>query len=404
MPISTENVGLAFGAVFAAGASTCLGASVVFFPKLVKLTSKNFLASSLGISAGVMTYVSFVEIFQKSQHAFIAHLEDMVQDEDKRWGRANCFATISFFSGVVIMILIDYIIKLVVGDHHHHHHHHHDHISSKDLEQEEKDDSSDDDDEEVVVPPCACSSPDPAGDLEQWHQRAKEEEEGRKILYDDPTTTLVSKESADQQSSMFDCGSSHGSHEDLNKVFRLHDVVEDEEDQCIENVEEVKAKEEKHLEEMERKKLGHMGVTTAVAIALHNFPEGLATFVAVLQDPEIGAVLAVAIAIHNIPEGFCVALPIYYSTGDRLKAFFWGSLSGMTEPIGALFGWLILAKFFSEAIYGVMYGAVAGMMVMISLKELLPTAYRYDPHDKVVTRSLIGGMVVISLSLVLFYI
>ena len=287
----------------------------------------------------------------------------------------------------------------MVGEHHHHHHHH-DHISSNDSEHELKDKNSDED-EEVVVPPCACCSPDPAGDLEQWHQRANAEEE-RKILYDDPTTTLVSKESADH--SVFGCGSSHGSHEDLNKVFTLHNVIEDEEEQCIENVEDVKAKEEKHLEEMERKKLGHMGLTTAVAIALHNFPEGLATFVAVLQDPEIGAVLAVAIAIHNIPEGLCVALPIYYSTGDRMKAFFWGSLSGMTEPIGALFGWLILAKFFSDAIYGVMYGAVAGMMVMISLKELLPTAYRYDPHDVVVTRSLIGGMVVIALSLVLFYI
>jgi ZIP family zinc transporter len=105
MPISTENIGPAFAAVFAAGASTCFGASVVFFPKLVKVTSKNFLASSLGISAGVMTYVSFVEIFQKSQQAFVSHLENMVQDEDKRWGRANCFATISFFSGVLIMIV-----------------------------------------------------------------------------------------------------------------------------------------------------------------------------------------------------------------------------------------------------------------------------------------------------------
>lgn len=116
MPISNENIGPAFGAVFAAGASTCFGASVVFFPKLVKVTSKNFLASSLGISAGVMTYVSFVEIFQKSQHAFVSHLENMVQDEDKRWGRANCFATISFFSGVVIMIVSIFIVGYLAQD------------------------------------------------------------------------------------------------------------------------------------------------------------------------------------------------------------------------------------------------------------------------------------------------
>ena len=121
------------------------------------------------------------------------------------------------------------------------HHHHHDHISSNDSEHELKDKNSDED-EEVVVPPCACCSPDPAGDLEQWHQRAKAEEE-RKILYDDPTTTLVSKESADH--SVFGCGSSHGSHEDLNKVFTLHNVIEDEEEQCIENVEDVKAKEDR---------------------------------------------------------------------------------------------------------------------------------------------------------------
>lgn len=147
-----------------------------------------------------------------------------------------------------------------------------------------------------------------------------------------------------------------------------------------------------------------MGIQTAVAIALHNFPEGLATFVAVLEDPKIGAILACAIGIHNIPEGFCVALPIYYATGNRAKAFWWGALSGMSEPVGALLGWLVLANSFSDAIYGLMFGLVAGMMVMISLKELLPTAYRYDPGDTVVTNSLIAGMVVISLSLVLYYV
>lgn len=147
-----------------------------------------------------------------------------------------------------------------------------------------------------------------------------------------------------------------------------------------------------------------MGIQTAVAIALHNFPEGLATFVAVLEDPKIGAILACAIGIHNIPEGFCVALPIYYATGNRTKAFWWGALSGMSEPVGALLGWLVLANSFSMAIYGLMFGLVAGMMVMISLKELLPTAYRYDPGDTVVTNSLIAGMVVISLSLVLYYV
>ena len=145
-----------------------------------------------------------------------------------------------------------------------------------------------------------------------------------------------------------------------------------------------------------------MGLSTAVAIAIHNFPEGLATFVAALDDPGVGAVLAIAIGIHNIPEGLCVALPIYYATGNRWKAFMWGCLSGLSEPVAALLGWAILAKAMTQDVYAVLFGLVSGMMVIISLKELIPTAHRYDPEDTVVTYSLIGGMVIIALSLVLF--
>ena len=154
--------------------------------------------------------------------------------------------------------------------------------------------------------------------------------------------------------------------------------------------------------EFEKKKLAKMGLSTAVAIAIHNFPEGLATFVAALDDPSVGAVLAIAIGIHNIPEGLCVALPIYYATGNRWKAFLWGSLSGISEPVAALLGWAILAKAITQDVYGVLFGLVSGMMVIISLKELIPTAHRYDPEDTVVTYSLIAGMVIMALSLVLF--
>lgn len=144
-----------------------------------------------------------------------------------------------------------------------------------------------------------------------------------------------------------------------------------------------------------------MGLQTAIAIALHNFPEGLATYVAVLDDPSVGAVLAIAIGIHNIPEGLCVSLPVYYATGNRPKAFWWGALSGITEPIGAFFGWLIFAKSFNEMVYGLMFGIVAGMMVMISFRELLPTANKFDPKDTVVSYSAVLGMFVMAISLVL---
>jgi len=145
-----------------------------------------------------------------------------------------------------------------------------------------------------------------------------------------------------------------------------------------------------------------MGMNTAIAIALHNFPEGLATFVATVNDPRVGAVLAIAIGIHNIPEGLCVALPIYYATGNRLKAFGWALLSGASEPIAALLGWAVLANSFSEVTYGILFGLVGGMMVIITMRELLPTAHRYDPEDSVVTYSFLFGMFIMALSLVLF--
>lgn len=149
-------------------------------------------------------------------------------------------------------------------------------------------------------------------------------------------------------------------------------------------------------------KLMRMSINTALAIGLHNFPEGLATFVATLSDPKVGGVLAMAIAIHNIPEGLCVAMPIYYATGDRWKAFGWGVLSGLAEPIAALFGWLVLANVMSDKIYAILFGLVAGMMVIISARELLPTAHRYDPTDTVVTYSFMVGMAIMALSLILF--
>ena len=108
---SNSNVGIAFGAVMAAGASTSVGAAFVFFPRLVKLASRRVLASSLGVSAGVMMYVSFVEIFQKSVGAFDDMNKFKIEDEDKRWGLANLYATLSFFAGVFIMIAIDLVIK-----------------------------------------------------------------------------------------------------------------------------------------------------------------------------------------------------------------------------------------------------------------------------------------------------
>ena len=151
--------------------------------------------------------------------------------------------------------------------------------------------------------------------------------------------------------------------------------------------------------------LQKMGLLTCLAIGIHNFPEGIATFVATLSSPALGAALALAIALHNIPEGICVAMPVYFATGSKLKALFWSFLSGISEPIGALLGWLIFKEVFGSVVYGVLFGLVAGMMVYISLLELLPTAFRYSQNSKMyylVPTSLIIGMAIMAASLLLF--
>jgi zinc transporter, ZIP family len=150
-----------------------------------------------------------------------------------------------------------------------------------------------------------------------------------------------------------------------------------------------------------RAALHKMGLLTAFAIFLHNLPEGLATFVAALSDTGVGIGIAVAIAVHNIPEGICVALPIYYATGSRRRAFLWAMLSGLSEPVGAFLGWLVLYGDTSMA-FAIVFALVAGMMVYISIKELLPMALRYDPKDSVASTSVIVGMVIMASSLLLF--
>jgi ZIP family zinc transporter len=147
-------------------------------------------------------------------------------------------------------------------------------------------------------------------------------------------------------------------------------------------------------------RLLRMGVLSAIAIAAHNFPEGIATFAAALKDPALGISIAVAIAIHNIPEGIAVSVPIFYATGDRKKAFTWSFLSGLAEPAGAVIGYLILMPFLSETVFGVLFASVAGIMVFISFDELLPAAEEYGEHH-IALYGLLAGMAIMAVSLVI---
>lgn len=147
--------------------------------------------------------------------------------------------------------------------------------------------------------------------------------------------------------------------------------------------------------------LARVGLFATLAITAHNFPEGMATFFATLDDPAVGMPLAVAIAVHNIPEGISIAVPVYYATGSKSKAVMATAISGLAEPVGALLGYAVLAPFLSPIVYGWVFSMIAGAMVFLALDELLPAAKKYaDGHDT--TYAMIAGMGVMALSLILF--
>ncbi|MDY3127885.1 MAG: zinc transporter ZupT [Corynebacterium sp.] len=150
-----------------------------------------------------------------------------------------------------------------------------------------------------------------------------------------------------------------------------------------------------------RNRLMKTGMFTAGALALHNFPEGFATFMAGLEDMKIAVPVAIAIAIHNIPEGIAVAVPLRQATGSRQKAFWWATFSGLAEPVGALVGFAVLMPVMGPATLGLSFGVIAGIMVFISLDELLPAAEQTGKHHHAVY-GLVAGMAIMALSLVLF--
>jgi len=376
MGTSEPNAPMAFALVCGAGAATGIGASVVFFPRLVMLTNERVLAGSLGIASGVMIYVSFVEIFFKSTLAFV----DAGYDEDAAFN----VATLTFFGGVFVMLVLDALVHRLSES---------DAVVEKHIHTDAEIPKGGPVSSEGTPPAhseamhcCPGTNPNSARDLKAWKAKAAEE------ITNEELTTIAIRPSCDSE----DCSPTPPEKEE--------EATEGAEATKMEEgaVTALKGHSLAMVDDNERQRLERMGLKTALAIGLHNFPEGLATFVATLSEPRVGAVLAVAIGIHNIPEGLCVALPIYYATGDRRKAFLWACLSGLSEPVAAGLGWWVLAGHFGDQMYATMFGLVAGMMVTICAKELLPTAHRYDKGDTVVTYSFIVGMAIMALSLVLF--
>lgn len=156
------------------------------------------------------------------------------------------------------------------------------------------------------------------------------------------------------------------------------------------------------VEELNKnKRLKQTGVITAITIAIHNFPEGIATFMSALNSLEIAIPITVAIAIHNIPEGIAVAVPIYHSTGSRKKAFWFSFASGLAEPLGAVIAFLFLLPFWNPVLDALILSVVAGIMVFISLDELLPSAEKYGKHHLSII-GLVVGMAIMAVSLYMF--
>ncbi|WP_421715961.1 zinc transporter ZupT [Arcobacter arenosus] len=275
--LSLENYIIAFILTLFAGLSTSIGAVIAFFSKT---KTEKFLSLGLGFSAGVMIYVSFMEILQKSTESFTQLVSSEVKGES--------LALFCFFLGIAIIAVIDRLIPKDVNPH-----------------------------------------------------EPKSEAQLQELKPDNKNSVVLN-----------------------NSLKRT-------------------------------------GVFTALAIGIHNFPEGFATFISSLDNLTLGLSIALAIAIHNIPEGMAVSLPIYHATGNKKKAFWYATLSGFAEPIGAIIGFFILFPFMGEATLGVTFGLVAGIMIYISFDELLPAARVYGNAHTTIA-GLVLGMFVMSISLIAF--
>ncbi len=386
--VAEGNVGLAFGLAAAAGLCTTVGACIVFCARLANAT---LLAGALGFSAGVMLYVSFAEIFLRKS---IAGFEDANYSDVE----AYRYSTLAFFGGFLLIFILDRIVHVIM------HWIEKRSLKNKDqirnttsktvLLEEEVPNASNALGEDVLDETKTDNQINHVKDIES------QEEEIKRIEHVAPLPPTMST----SRSVAVGCESPR------KLVTSEHDPDEELESQVSEAGEQGEEERSSRQapdvmnvinDDPHNMALHKMGMLTALAIFIHNFPEGLATFVAALSDTSVGVGIAVAIAVHNIPEGICVALPIYYSTGSKRKAFFWATASGMSEPLGALIGYLVLYGNTSLS-FAIVFALVAGMMVYIAIKELIPMALRYDPKDRVTTNFVILGMVVMAASLLLF--
>lgn len=384
--------GVAFALVVGAGLATVVGAVIALFcPK----ADPRFLGLGLGLSAGVMIYISFVEIFSiKAVEGF--------EDAGHTREEAKRYSTLLFFGGMLITFLLDVLVHLLGFDH------------GFKFDQDGSNGVCKDAGYSVNLwlrRRCAGGSRCFGGCFGGRRDPRPEEPgagplpegKGRGLAGAPPAGDEAEGSAAPSTSASSPASSTVGGEPRGGSPGEGAAAAEVAVTLPAPGCPAARLAISAGGGEKPGKDLQKMGIMTAVAIGIHNFPEGLATFVAALADTSLGVAIAVAIAIHNVPEGLCVALPIYYSTGSRWRATLWAFLSGVSEPIGGLIGWIVFANSDLHPLaYGVMFSLVAGMMVFISLHELLPTALSYDPKNQFVTYAMVGGMVIMALSLLLF--
>ena len=260
-----QTILFAFLLTLIAGLSTGIGSLIAF---MAKRTNTNFLSLALGLSAGVMIYVSFMEMIPQSVEALSANFGEK---------KGMLYLILGFFGGIALIALIDFLVP-----------------------------------------------------------------------------------------------ESRNPHE-MHRVEEMKD----------------------------HSRLKQTGIIAAITIAIHNFPEGIATVMSAQTTKEEAIPITAAIAIHNIPEGIAVAVPIYHATGSRMKAFWLSFASGLAEPVGALIAYLFLLPFWNPVLNAIILAAVSGVMIYISLDELLPSAEKYGKHHLSII-GLVAGMVIMALSLYMF--
>ncbi|KAL7489011.1 hypothetical protein ACHAW6_014581 [Cyclotella cf. meneghiniana] len=409
MVLAEGNVAVAFGLTIAAGSASMIGASVVFFPTIVKLISRRVLAASLGLSAGVMLYFALVDIFYKSVNAW--------RDSGFVADKAYTFASLCVFSGIIVMKIIEVVVHRLGKENGPNRQTVDDDIqitwNENDGQCEVNASKA-----ERFVPHSVGVYNDPVGELSLWHNMAEKEIKAKQgqvqpIRTPEKDTNVIDEESGGPESPSLSQASDDVNAECNKRAKQVnvspnvqsdfHKVRVISTNSPSDELGFFRAPAAMQVSAGEAKKrLIKMSLSTATAIAMHNFPEGLAVFAFALQDPAAGAVFALAVAIHNIPEGLCVALPIYYATGRRGTAFAWASLAFVSEIVAAFLGWVFLAHVVSHQAFAILFGMVGGMLIYISIKELIPTAHRYDPEDTLVTTTIIVGMALMALALSLF--